>query len=389
MRVAMIGPFGLRPKGTMSVRALPLAKALARRGHEVALFLPPWSFPQDAGKTWDEDGVHIENVPVSPRALIGPRLVSRALAWQPDVIHSFKPKAYAGLAAWQVWQLRRLGRAHVRLVVDTDDWEGAGGWNEIENYPGALKRFFAWQELWGLKHNHAVTVASRALETIVLSLGRAPREVYYLPNGTTNLPTLEPIDVREKYGLHDAPVVLLYTRFFEFRIERLMQVWARITEQVPGAQLLVVGRGLFGEEKELLALAREQRMGERLKYAGWVEPGQLASFFAAADIALYPFDDTLVNRCKCAVKLIDLLAAGVPVVAEAVGQNKEYIAHGENGLLVSPGRVEEFACAAASLLHDRSLRQRLGSRARAAMAANFSWDRLSEIAERAYLDRSG
>ena len=29
MRVAMIGPFGLEPKGTMRARALPLAQALA------------------------------------------------------------------------------------------------------------------------------------------------------------------------------------------------------------------------------------------------------------------------------------------------------------------------------------------------------------------------
>jgi len=35
------------------------------------------------------------------------------------------------------------------------------------------------------------------------------------------------------------------------------------------------------------------------------------------------------------VKLIDLLSAGVPVVADAVGQNSEYIRHNETGLLVS------------------------------------------------------
>ena len=40
---------------------------------------------------------------------------------------------------------------------------------------------------------------------------------------------------------------------------------------------------------------------------------------AAADIAINPYRDTLVNRAKCAAKLRDLLAAGVPVVAEAVG----------------------------------------------------------------------
>jgi hypothetical protein len=170
MRVAMIGPFGVKPKGTMAVRALPLAKALARRGHQVALFLPPWSYPVDAGRMWEEENVRVENVAITPRFMIAPRLVARALGWHPDVIHCFKPKAYAGLAAWLLWQMRRVGATRARLVIDEDDWEGAGGWNEIENYTWLQRSFFAWQEQWGLKHCDAVTVASRGLETIVWSL---------------------------------------------------------------------------------------------------------------------------------------------------------------------------------------------------------------------------
>ncbi len=387
MRVAMIGPFGLKPKGTMAVRALPLAKALARRGHQVTILLPPWSYPDDAGRSWEEDGVRIENVAIAPGALIAPRLVGRALGWHADVIHCFKPKAFSGLAGWLLWQMRRAGAAHARLVLDEDDWEGAGGWNELENYTGLQKRFFAWQEQWGLRHSDAVTVASRALETIVWSLGRSPRQVYYLPYGATLFGALDDTareTIRAEHNLGGDPVILLYTRFFEFRVERLIQVFARIVQLVPRARLLVVGKGLFGEEEKLLALARERDIVQRLTYAGWVEETRLPAYFAAADVAIYPFDDTLVNRCKCVVKLGDLLTAGVPVVAEAVGQNKEYIAHDETGILVPPGGVEELACATAELLRDANLRARLGANAAAVMARDYSWDRLVEVAERAY-----
>lgn len=387
MRVAMIGPFGLKPKGTMAVRALPLAKALARRGHQVAIFLPPWSYPEHTGRSWEQDGVRIENVAIAPRVLIPPRLARRALRWHPDVVHCFKPKGYAGLTAWLLWQMRRVGAAHARLVVDEDDWEGPGGWNEIENYSSLQKTFFAWQERWGLEHCEAVTVASRALETITWSLGRSPRQVFYLPYGAN---PFVPSDVsareriRAERDLRDDPVVLLYTRFFEFGVERLVQIFARIVELVPLARLLVVGKGLFGEEEKLLALARERDLVQHVDYAGWVEEAQLPAFFAAADVAIYPFDDTLVNRCKCVVKLGDLLTAGVPVVAEAVGQNKEYVAHNETGILVPPDGVEPLACATAELLRDESLRRRLGATASAVMRRDYSWDRLVEVAERAY-----
>jgi hypothetical protein len=87
MRIAFIGPFGMEPKGTMQVRALPLAKALARRGHQMALFLPPFHTPSAAGTSWQEDEVQVENVPISRWPLLGYgitswRLAGRALAWQ-------------------------------------------------------------------------------------------------------------------------------------------------------------------------------------------------------------------------------------------------------------------------------------------------------------------
>jgi hypothetical protein len=139
MQVSIIGPFGLRPKGTMSVRALPLARALVARGHAVRMIMPPWDYPQDAGSKLQDAGVEIENINL-PAGIPGRfhfsttrRLIKRALDFQPDVIHCFKPKAYAGLAAWWLWQLKRVGRVKARLIVDTDDWEGAGGWNDFRD----------------------------------------------------------------------------------------------------------------------------------------------------------------------------------------------------------------------------------------------------------------
>jgi len=398
MRIALIGPFGLRPKGTMAARALPLAQALAARGHAVTLILPPWNWPEDAGRTWEEGGVLIQNVALPPRlplaghALLTARLVRRALAWQPDVIHCFKPKAYAGLAAWTIYGLRRLGRTQARLVVDSDDWEGRGGWNEVEAYSGAQKRFFAWQERWGLTHCDAVTVASRALETLAWSLGVPPDRLFYVPNGFSagagdegRLGQASGQRAREALGLGDGPVLLLYTRFVEFRPDRPIQVLKRVVAAVPTARLLVVGQGLRGEEAHLLQAAQAAGVQDHVIYAGWLTGKALAAAFAAADLALYPYDDTLLNRTKCSAKLIDLMAAGVPVIADAVGQNVEYIVSGQSGVLVPPGDIEAMAAAAVELLcAPPNVRAALGQAAAQRVRQVFAWERLALEVERAY-----
>jgi glycosyltransferase involved in cell wall biosynthesis len=378
----MVGPFGLRPKGTMSVRALPMARALVARGHRVTLLLPPWQNPEDAGKRWEEGDVAIENVSLPPHVpglshlLITLRLARRTLALRPDVVHLFKPKAYSGLVHLLLARLPR--RRRPRLVVDADDWEGPGGWNEIGGYTQAQRRLFAWQERWGLTHADAVTVASRALESLVWAMGVSPGRVFYVPNGART----QQLGERAPSTQHST--ILLYTRFFEFPPSRAIEVLRRVRQAMPEARLLVVGRGLFGEEEVLLAQAQEAGLGAAVEYAGWVEAERLPEYFARATLAMYPFDDTLVNRAKCAVKLGDLLAAGVPVVAEAVGQNREYIRHGRTGWLVEPGDVDAFARAIIHVLKNTQLRQRLGQAAARDVRMRFAWERLAETVELAY-----
>jgi len=403
MNVVIVGPFGLKPRGTMSVRALPMARALAARRHNVSVLLPPWQNPEDAGQCWEEEGVTVENIPLPPRVpgyfhlFTALRLARRALALRPHVVHFFKPKAYSGLTHWLLARLPRARRP--RLVVDADDWEGPGGWNEIGGYSLVQRRFFAWQERWGLTHADAVTVVSRALESIVWALGVPPRQVFYVSNGVEN-GKLDTGRVQHPTSGGPHPIILLYTRFFEFPVSRVIEVLCRVRVQVPGARLLVVGEGLFGEEEELFRLAGQfgltvaqpstynnqhvTRFTHDVTYMGWIPSHLLTACFAQADVAIYPFDDTLINRTKCAVKLLDLLAAGVPVVAEAVGQNCEMIRHGETGWLVPSGDVGAFSEAVVHLLGDARLRERLGQAAFQDVRRRFAWGGLIERVEWAY-----
>lgn len=388
-RVVFIGPFGLRAKGTMSRRALPMARALAARRQRVDIILPPWDCPEDSGREWDEEGVGVRNIALPPRfpllfhLLITWRLVRRALALKPDVVHCFKPKAYAGLSAVAIWFLQGLGLTKARLVVDSDDWEGWGGWNEIGDYTWAQKRFFAWQEKWGLTHCDAVTVASRALQTLAWSLGVAPKRVFYVPNGANRQSLISNLQSPTS-NLQPPLTVLLYTRFFEFQAERVIEVFERVAAEVPEVKFLIVGQGFSGEEEKLLHLASRQGLTDRIVYAGWVESTELPRYLAAADVAIYPLDDNLLNRARCSAKLVDLMAAGLAIVAEDVGQSSEYIEHGRSGLLVKAGDTEAFARCVVKLLGDESLREALGNEARRRLREEFAWQRLVERVESAY-----
>jgi glycosyltransferase involved in cell wall biosynthesis len=390
----MVGPFGLRPQGTMSRRALRLAKDLASRGHQIEVLLPPWACPEDSGQVWEEDGVSINNIVVPPsipilkEVIITWRLLRRIRKRRPHVVHCFKPKAYSGLNAAALWGLAKSRLSKVRVVLDTDDWEGWGGWNDLAAYSAVQKRFFAWQESWGMTHCHALTVASRSLQALAREMGIDDQIIHYLPNGVE--PESDAPDgalgdrVRREWQLGDNPVILLFTRFFEFESRRLVEILDQVWAEVPSAHLLVVGRGLFGEEDQFLTLIQEAGLASHVTYVGWRRQQELSGYFAASDLAICPFEDTLLNRARCPAKVADLMAAGLPIVADDVGQVGEYIEHLVSGYLVPPGEVRTFAAGVVRSLHDELLREELGRQARESVMRHFGWPRLAATVERAY-----
>ncbi len=439
MNVAMVGPFGLKKKSTMRERALPMARALAKRGHRVSVIVPPWDSLEDAGKSRWEHGVQIINSPLPKipapffHITLTNWLAKFALQQNPDIIHFFKPKAYAGLAHLLLHTLRQLKRHSARLVVDSDDWERA--WNAIEPYSAPEKRLFEWQEPWGISHADAVTVASRHLQFYAETLTE-PERVFYVPNGVRSLPGRsdmgrafhslqfqmklvtagnqpqaiqdvttvrrqamsalaehpEPAivhpdyhgEIRAKYGLFGLPVVLLYTRFVEFSLDFLLAVMQQVNSHLPQTRWLIVGKGFFGEEEKLAQMVRTAGLENHVIFTGWVKPDLLPRYFDAANVAIHPYDDTPINRTKCSVKLLDLLTAGVPVVASNVGQNAEYINNHTLGVLVPPGDPGAMAESVLTILESPAMQEILSAAAAQDIPQKFNWNELVKTVEAAY-----
>ncbi len=385
MRIAIVGPFAFWPKATVSRRALPLARALARAGHDVAIFLPPFDDPSQAGKTFQVDGVLVVNIQTGPDSLltrfVAPVRLTLAVArWRPDVVHTFKAAGYAVTAGLY---LRLMGR--YPWVLDADDLEGSGGWAGVNGYGPLTTRFIDLQERRLPRLAGAVTAASRYLAAELARWGVPAGRVFYLPNGIDRDPVggLPPDQaaLRREFG---PDPVLIFVGYLTRHSDLDLALHALVRLRASGlrATLLVVGDGpaLPG----LQTLAGSLGVSEQVRWVGRLRPEDLGPYLIAADVALYPCRDRPINRAKCAMKLVEYMAAGRAIVAGRVGQNPEYIVDGESGRLVDCEDPDEFAGAIAGLLANPGLRAWLGAEARRRVFAEFSWGRLAGVAEQAY-----
>jgi glycosyltransferase involved in cell wall biosynthesis len=101
----------------------------------------------------------------------------------------------------------------------------------------------------------------------------------------------------------------------------------------------------------------------------WTEAGEAAAL-ASADIGISWLPDDPWSRGKCGLKVLQYMAAGLPVVANPVGVQAELVVPGETGFL--PETPQEWADAVHRLARDPALRQSMGRSGRQRVETDFS-----------------
>jgi glycosyltransferase involved in cell wall biosynthesis len=140
-------------------------------------------------------------------------------------------------------------------------------------------------------------------------------------------------------------------------------------EQV--ADLLdTIGREFPGSTLVLICDRPLQLSSLQIEFHSW-NPVDEATWLASADIGISWLPDDDWSRGKCGLKLLQYMAAGLPVLANPVGVQREMVLHGQNGYLVeSP---DDWLQAIACLGNSASLRQRMGQAAREWVEARYSF----------------
>jgi len=97
--------------------------------------------------------------------------------------------------------------------------------------------------------------------------------------------------------------------------------------------------------------------GVEVESLPWTEATEVEAI-KACDVGIMPLADTPWERGKCAYKLVQYMASGLPTVASAVGANGEVTVDGETGFLA--GHADDWVVHLERLLGDEALRERMG-----------------------------
>jgi spore coat protein SA len=176
----------------------------------------------------------------------------------------------------------------------------------------------------------------------------------------------------------------------------LLDAFAQVLAQYPNVELKIVGNDMPLPRQFLQAVSDHPEVQELVRFCdahygstlranlpahvrdhvhwlGAVLHTQVIEALSETDILINPsFYESFGNS------VIEAMAAGVPVVASAVGGMKETMIPNETGLLVEAGNANQLAAAILTLLQDETACRRMGQAGRRRVSQRFTWDQIVE-----------
>ena len=156
-----------------------------------------------------------------------------------------------------------------------------------------------------------------------------------------------------------------------------LKPWHGVTDLVKAASLAQVPWRLriIGDGPQLPQLrAQAHDLGVEVHFTGAVAPADMPAHLSGAAIAVAPYPDLGGTQAQyfSPLKVLEYLAAGLPVVASDVGQLPRLLSG--CGVLVPPSDPRELAAAIDRLALSRPDRARLGAVGRRLAVDRHSWD---------------
>lgn len=155
-------------------------------------------------------------------------------------------------------------------------------------------------------------------------------------------------------------------------VEVLLHALAR----VPALPALVIGgaKGHDPRREELRRLAGELGLAHRVEWAGHRTQAEAWQRLRRGDLGVVPTRAGGGQEWSTSpLKLFELLASGLPVVASDLPALREIVTDGESGLLFREGDGESLAAALARVAADPGLAERL-RRGGLETAARYTWE---------------
>jgi glycosyltransferase involved in cell wall biosynthesis len=333
------------------------ARSIDRENYEIHLvcFANPGETEAPFVEAAARYGLPVTKIPWSRKkpVLEAARALARLVRqWEAAIIHTHNVYAdVVGLVAAKLTGAKTVATLYV--------------WGEFSRKRNILQHI----DRVALHFFDRITTQCESTQKQTLARGLPPDRTRVLTSGMdTRRVTLAPEERarrRHELGIANSEIVLAnVARLYpEKAQDLLLRCFQGILRRCPEARLWILGVGPL--EADLKAQCAALGLDHVVRFLGFVN--DLPELLALVDVQVHPSWNEGVPIALCAG-----MAAGLPIVATAVGGVPEVLDHGHSGVLVPPGDETAFIDAVVALIRDSEAASRLGQAARRFIEEKYS-----------------
>lgn len=221
----------------------------------------------------------------------------------------------------------------------------------------------------------AFRVPSLTAKWRLIAEGVKPDKVHFIPAcvGTKRFSPQVKSGLKKKLGIEDKLVTLYIGRLSpEKGLQYLLRAFAKVTNVVSHAVLVIVGKGPF--KIELQKLAMDLGIIGCVFFLDSVSYYRVQEVHIISDVTVLPSIPTKSWMEQFGYVLVEAMACGKPVVASRSGAIPEIVVDNKTGFLTKPRDVNDLAEKIKTLLSDEKLRKEMGCKGRAKVETEFSYE---------------
>jgi glycosyltransferase involved in cell wall biosynthesis len=213
-------------------------------------------------------------------------------------------------------------------------------------------------------------VVTKAFSSVLQKdYGIESSKIAVIENGVDIEPFVDPSPLEDRWGIGDRFVVsFMGTIGLAHGLGTVLRAAEILRDKKPDTVFVIAGEGA---ELEKLRAAAEST-GSNVIFTGGLGRSEVFSFLGRSDIALVLLKDAPVFRTVLPTKLLEAMAAGLPVILGVQGQALEILEAADCGVAITPEDADQLAEAVIRLKSDPHLRERLGGSGRRYIQENLT-----------------
>jgi glycosyltransferase involved in cell wall biosynthesis len=243
------------------------------------------------------------------------------------------------------------------IKIDDAFYEKSSGLKSIQR---KIEKYFNSKTL---KNANKIFVANQNTKNEVKKFYNVESEkIFIMPNG---------IETEKFFSVKTNKKRIIFSgvMYYHRGLDILFDALPKVINEIPDVELILLGVG--PEMKKLQKIVQERKLEKNIKFLGWIDRDEIPEYLSKSNLGVGPLRSTEVTKNALPIKILEYMAASLPIIAFENTLSNQILNHEKNGFNVK--NTEDLSKKIILLLKDKKLQEEFGNMSKN-MIKKYDWN---------------